>query len=115
MHVFVYGTLKRGQPRHRFLAGQTFVGTAATRPIYRMFNVGKYPALVRHGDGRSIAGEIWDVDETCLHTLDRVEGCELGLYVRAAVELLPPCDGLSAVTYLYLLPVEGLSDCGTCW
>jgi gamma-glutamylcyclotransferase (GGCT)/AIG2-like uncharacterized protein YtfP len=115
MHVFVYGTLKRGQPRHRFLAGQAFIAPAVTRPLYRMFNVGEYPALVRHADGRAIHGELWDVDDACVRTLDRVEGCDLGLYVRATVELSAPRDRLSAETYLYLLPIDGFADCGTCW
>jgi gamma-glutamylaminecyclotransferase len=115
MHLFVYGTLKRGQPRHPFLAAQTFVATAATRPLYRMFNVGEYPALVQHPAGRSIEGELWDVDEGCLRTLDRVEGCDVGLYLRQPVELLPPHEALSAVTYFYQQPVDGLADCGTRW
>jgi gamma-glutamylcyclotransferase (GGCT)/AIG2-like uncharacterized protein YtfP len=115
LFVFVYGTLKRGQARHRFLAGQTFVASATTRPTYRMFNVGEYPALVVHHEGRSIEGELWEIDEACLRTLDRVEGCDLGLYARESVELLPPFDALSAATYLYKLPVDGLADCGTRW
>jgi|SRR5580700_10110863 gamma-glutamylcyclotransferase (GGCT)/AIG2-like uncharacterized protein YtfP len=115
MHLFVYGTLKRGQPRHGFLAGQAFVANVATRPVYRLFNVGEYPALVQRHEGRSIEGELWEVDETCVCTLDRVEGCESGLYAREPVELLPPFDGLCALAYLYRLPVEGLADCGTHW
>jgi gamma-glutamylaminecyclotransferase len=115
MHLFVYGTLKRGQPRHRFLAGQKFVAATATQPRYRLFNVGEYPALVQHPDGRSIEGELWDVDEACLRTLDKVEGCDLGLYVRGPIELQAPHDWLVAMTYLYLLPVDGLADCGTRW
>jgi gamma-glutamylaminecyclotransferase len=115
MHLFVYGTLKRGQTRHPFLAGQTFVASATTRPSYRMFNVGEYPALVVHREGRSIEGELWKIDEACLRTLDRVEGCESGVYTRESVDLLPPFDALSAVTYLYELPVDGLADCGTRW
>ncbi|HXY36290.1 MAG TPA: gamma-glutamylcyclotransferase family protein [Planctomycetaceae bacterium] len=115
MHLFVYGTLKCGQPRNRFLAGQVFVALAATRPIYRMFNVGAYPALVRHREGRSIEGELWDVDEACLRALDRVEGCDLGLYAREGVELMPPFETASAVTYIYRLPTDGLADCGTRW
>ncbi|HET6323224.1 MAG TPA: gamma-glutamylcyclotransferase family protein [Planctomycetaceae bacterium] len=115
MHLFVYGTLKRGQPRHPFLANQTFVATAVTRPLYRMFNVGDYPALVRHREGRSIEGELWDVDEAYMFRLDRVEGCDVGLYAREPVELLPPYEALPAVTYLYQPPVDGLVDCGTRW
>jgi gamma-glutamylcyclotransferase (GGCT)/AIG2-like uncharacterized protein YtfP len=115
MYLFVYGTLKRGQPRHRFLVGQTFVATSVTRPFYRMFDVGEYPALVRHADGRSIEGELWEVAETCVRVLDAVEGCDAGLYVRAPVELVPPHDGLAAETYLYRLAVEGFADCGVRW
>jgi gamma-glutamylaminecyclotransferase len=115
MHLFVYGTLKRGQSRHRFLAGQTFVGSAVTRPLYRMFNVGEYPALVRHAEGRSIEGELWEVDKACLRTLDRVEGCPMGPYARVSVELSPPFEGLPAETYLYQLPIEGLAECGSRW
>ncbi len=115
MHLFVYGTLKRGQPRHHFLAAQTFVAVAVTRPLYRMFNVGDYPALVRHSSGRSIEGELWDVDDDCVPTLDRVEGSDAGLYLRQPVELLPPHESLVAVTYLYQQSVAGLADCGTRW
>jgi gamma-glutamylcyclotransferase (GGCT)/AIG2-like uncharacterized protein YtfP len=115
MHLFVYGTLKREQPRHQYLAGQTFVADAATRPKYRLYNVGKYPALIPHSEGRSIVGELWDVDEACLRTLDRVEGCDFGLYARKPVELLPPHESLEVATYFYLQPVEGLADCGTSW
>jgi gamma-glutamylcyclotransferase (GGCT)/AIG2-like uncharacterized protein YtfP len=115
MHLFVYGTLKRGQPRHPFLASQTFVAVAVTRPLYRMFDVGDYPALVRHSAGRSIEGELWEVDEDCVRMLDRVEGSDVGLYLREPVELLPPHESLSPVTYLYQQSVAGLADCGTCW
>jgi gamma-glutamylcyclotransferase (GGCT)/AIG2-like uncharacterized protein YtfP len=115
MHLFVYGTLKRGQPRQRFLAGQKFVAAAVTEPRYRLFNVGEYPALVPHPDGRSIEGELWDVDEACLRTLDKVEGCDVGLYARGPVKLQPPHARLAAVSYLYLPPVDGLADCGRSW
>jgi gamma-glutamylaminecyclotransferase len=115
MFLFVYGTLKRGQSRNRYLAGQQFVGAASTRATYRLFNVGEYPALVRHQDGRSIEGELWQVDEACLRALDRVEGCDEGLYAREVVELLPPYNGHRAVTYVYARPTEGLADCGTRW
>ncbi len=113
--LFVYGTLKRGQPRHRYLAEQTFVATAATRPAYRLFSVGDYPALVHRADGLSIEGELWEVYDACLRMLDRVEGVEQGLYAREPIELLPPHDGPNVATYVYCLSVDGLPDCGTHW
>ncbi len=115
MHLFVYGTLKRGQTRQRHLSGQRFVGVAQTRPLYRLYRVGDFPGLVHSPDGRSIAGELWEVDEPCVQSLDRVEGCDIGLYRRQAVELVPPHDTLDAFTYIYLHSVDGLPDCGSCW
>ena len=44
-HLFVYGTLMRGECRERHLAGQEFVGAAQTAPGFRLYNVGEYPAL----------------------------------------------------------------------
>ena len=115
MHLFVYGTLKRGEPRHRHLANQTFIAVARTRPVYRLFNLGEYPGLVRRADGLPIEGEIWEVDEACLRRLDRVEGCDEGLYCRSPVELASPYEGTPTVTYLYQKNVDGLPECGTRW
>jgi gamma-glutamylcyclotransferase (GGCT)/AIG2-like uncharacterized protein YtfP len=115
MLLFVYGTLKRGEPRHRYLAGQTLIATVATVPAYRLLSVVDYPALVRRDDGRSIEGELWQVDEACLRVLDQVEGIEQGLYAREPIELLPPHDGADVATYVYRLSVDGLPDCGTRW
>jgi gamma-glutamylaminecyclotransferase len=115
MRLFVYGTLKRGEPRHRFLAGQTFIAVASTRPLYRLYNLGEYPGLVPSPVGLSVQGELWDVDEACLKHLDQVEGCDLGLYRRGQVEMAPPHDALSTVTYLYQRSIAGAPDCGTRW
>lgn len=115
MRLFVYGTLKRGERRHGHLSGQTFVALARTRSVYRLYNLGEYPGLVRRADGLAIEGELWEVDEACLRRLDQVEGCDEGLYCRSPVDLAPPHDGLPAVTYLYHKNVEGASECGTRW
>jgi gamma-glutamylcyclotransferase (GGCT)/AIG2-like uncharacterized protein YtfP len=115
MYLFVYGTLKRGDCRHHFLAGQTFLAMVRTRPAYRMFKVGEFPGLVRAADGRSIEGELWDVDDACVAELDREEGFDIQLFLREPVELLPPHDSVKAVTYVYQREVHGMQDCGTCW
>jgi gamma-glutamylaminecyclotransferase len=115
MHLFVYGTLKRGQKRHRFLAGQKFVGTARTLPLYGLFNLGDYPGLVERSDGRSIEGELWEVDAASLPLLDQVEGCHEGLYRRANIQLLPPHDQLAVFSYFYEKNLDGAEDCGTRW
>lgn len=115
MRLFVYGTLKRGHGRHRLLTGQSFLGTARTRPFYRMYNVGEFPGMVRSADGLSIEGELWDVDERCLADLDREEGFGVLLYLRETVELAPPHEAETAIAYLYNRGVAGLPDCGTRW
>ncbi len=115
MHLFVYGTLKRGESRSRFLSGQRFIATAHTRPLYRLYDLGDYPGLVECGAGLSIKGELWDVHEACLMRLDQVEGCDMGLYRREPVKLAAPHDELSAVTYLYRKSIDGLADCGPQW
>ena len=114
--IFVYGTLKRGDVRSRALAGQTFLGECRTQPLYRLWDCGDYPALTQAGEnGRSIEGELYDVDAECLSRLDDVEGVDDGLYSRDVVRLLPPRDRQRVEAYFYRLPVEGLPDCGERW
>lgn len=115
-HVFVYGTLKRGGSNHHLLAGQKFIAVAHTEPVYKLYTLGNYPAMVDAAqDGRSIEGEIWDVDEPCLGRLDKLEGLDEGLYKRAPIRLQPPQDQAVVEGYLYLLDVAGHRDSGTIW
>lgn len=115
MRVFVYGTLKRGQCRARFLNGQQFLGEGRTAPIYRMVNCGEYPGLIESADGLAIEGEVWDVDQKCLAELDREECIDVGLYARRDIRLQAPHDQAVIEAYFYLGDVRGLPDCGTCW
>lgn len=115
--LFVYGTLKRDDVRSPMLNGQTYLGQATTAPRYRLYNVGEYPAMVEAMPlkltGRSIEGELWQIDATCLDRLDEEEGVDEGLYERRAVELLDYPDPVQS--YFYMQPVNGLADCGTAW
>lgn len=115
--LFIYGTLKRGDVRAPLLDGQQYLGQAKTAPLYRLFNVGNYPALVQAAPlnltGRSIQGELWQVDEPCLARLDEEEGVDEGLYERSTIELIG--SPAYAMTYLYRQPVDGLADCEECW
>ncbi len=115
--LFVYGTLKRGEVRASLLAGQQYLGQVKTTAAYRLFNTGDYPALVEAEPlslpGRSIHGELWQVDTACLARLDIEEGVDDGLYERREIVL---SDGTArAMTYLYRQPTEGLEDCGDTW
>jgi gamma-glutamylcyclotransferase (GGCT)/AIG2-like uncharacterized protein YtfP len=73
--LFLYGTLKRGQQSHHFLAGQEFLGTATTMPLYRLYALGWHPGMVLDPDnGVEIKGELWAVDDATLAKLDVYEG-----------------------------------------
>ena len=111
--LFVYGTLKRGFCRHRYLAGQRYLGQARTVPRYHMYCLGEYPGLIESPDGVAIEGEMWEIDDRCLQTLDAVEEVPVQ-YSREVAEL--EGDGIGKVeTYVYRLSIDGLADCGTCW
>ncbi|MFK7789319.1 MAG: gamma-glutamylcyclotransferase [Phycisphaeraceae bacterium] len=116
-HLFIYGTLKRGDVRAPLLNGQHFIGDVRTEPSYRLFDTGEYPALVEAEPlglvARSIRGELWKVDAACLVRLDLEEGLDEGLYARQSIKLLGRRQ--IAMGYLYLLPIDGMADCGDSW
>jgi gamma-glutamylcyclotransferase (GGCT)/AIG2-like uncharacterized protein YtfP len=114
--VFVYGTLKRGGSNHLFLQGQRFVAEVRTQPGFTLYSLGDYPGMVRSpGDTAGVTGELWEVDDTCLAELDRLEGLDAGLYERVDVLLAPNPHEASAQTYLYLRPHSGLLPLGSTW
>lgn len=111
--IFVYGTLKRGGLNHGHLRGQRFAGCARTRPEFRLYELDGFPGLVpTPEDGRSIQGEIWEVDLPCLARLDEFEGVGAGLYAREPIGLLPPDDSHPVEAYLFLGSVAGRRDLG---
>ena len=60
--LFVNGTLMRGEPLHRNLAGAKFLGSAKTAARYRLFSVHDvHPAMVRQTSGLGVAvkGELY--------------------------------------------------------
>lgn len=114
-HLFVYGTLMRGESRHRHLEGETFVAEVRSAPGYRLYDAGDYPALVEDAGGVSIVGELWQVSDSCLRELDDVEGVDEGLYARRRVSLLPPHAEIAADVYVYLESVTGMSEISPGW
>lgn len=99
-HVFVYGTLLRGEANHRLLATATFVGAAHTPPQFRMVSLGAFPGILA-GGRTAIAGEVYAVDAQTLAALDRLEG-HPRFYRRTEIALE---DGTRA--HAYVLPAEG--------
>ena len=69
--VFVYGTLKRGQPNHHLLASSRFLGLASLTGM-QLHDLGPFPMAIP-GEG-TIHGEVYGVPRATLPALDRLEG-----------------------------------------
>ncbi len=116
IHIFVYGTLKRGGHYSHFLTGQSFIGEAYTEPLYRMVDCGSYPGLYAvEENGISIQGEVWEVDAECRARLDVLEDVASGEYEVAPIRLLPPFDVQVVSTYFYRLASSVMPDAGDAW
>lgn len=109
--IFVYGTLKRDRSNHHWLKGQRFIAEARTQPIYRLYDMGGYPGMIRDDNGVAVEGEIWEVDSLGLTRLDVLEDIEGGEYERVLLEL----EGERVEGYLFLRDVSGRPDAGACW
>lgn len=109
--VFVYGTLKRGQQSTHLLAGQRFLGEAVTAPQYTLVELGWHPGMIR-GGGLAVAGELWEVDATCLAVLDEYEGVP-DLFTREPVEVDGHAGSVEA--YFYARQVPAGARTGAAW
>ncbi|XP_030636470.1 gamma-glutamylaminecyclotransferase B-like [Chanos chanos] len=93
-YIFVYGTLKRGQPNYyRMLDAANgkaeYCGRARTVEKYPLVIAGRYniPFLLNEpGEGQRVHGEIYSVDDQMLSFLDRFESCPT-IYQRTNVKL----------------------------
>ncbi len=78
--VFVYGTLKRGFPNHRYMTGATFIAEARTADAYPLVVGGAWftPYLIPDkGAGHHVKGEVWDVPDALMPALDELESVHL--------------------------------------
>ncbi|XP_011310621.1 putative gamma-glutamylcyclotransferase CG2811 isoform X2 [Fopius arisanus] len=79
--VFVYGTLKSGQPNHELLISSSngyakFIGIGKTLNKYPLVIASKYniPFLLKQpGVGHQVLGEVYDVDSKMMDKLDELE------------------------------------------
>lgn len=94
-HVFVYGTLKRGQYNHHWIEGGSYLGRRQLRGA-QLHHLGGYPMAVLHeGSDGVIHGELYRVNAAGLNRLDQLEGYP-GFYDRTELQL---CDGTTAWLY----------------
>ena len=99
--LFIYGTLMTGQRRNFYLTrdGAQCLGLGRTAPRYSLFRplLTDYPCMVEDDKrGVAVEGELWDVSEKCLESLDFVEGAPR-LFHRSLITL---DDGEQVQAYL---------------
>jgi gamma-glutamylaminecyclotransferase len=77
MKVFIYGTLKRGFALHaKGLNGANYLGDVETIEAYPLYIAGSFygPMMLdRPGEGLRVRGELFEIAEDRLATLDELE------------------------------------------
>ncbi|KAL5010318.1 hypothetical protein ScPMuIL_012623 [Solemya velum] len=95
-NIFVYGTLKRGQPNHPEMAqqGPTFVCSGVTESLFPLIigSTWNLPFLLFvKGTGKRINGEIYKITPKQLSWLDYFEG-HPDLYEREKITVITTND-----------------------
>ena len=96
-HVFVYGTLRRGEERdiNRLVPAPRWVGWASVAGT--LHHLGAYPGLVLGGQGL-VRGEVYEISPELERQLDEIEEVwpqQSGEYIRREVLVAldhPPAD-----------------------
>ena len=119
------------------MQAQRYLGTAQTEPIYGMYAYGGYPGMVDKAQAEqtgaradsSVFGEIYEVDEECVRSLDKIECVDVDLFERRLVHLkelhltrLPLFQATfdlmerkQAFAYIFKKSVAGCAECGSFW
>lgn len=100
-HVFVYGTLRRGEVNDINLLkpAPRFIGMGAIEGV--LYPMGWYPGLILEGPGR-VTGEIYAVSPALEMRLDEIEGLlpePSGEYAKR--EIMVSVDGRALPCFVY--------------
>lgn len=103
--VFVYGSLKKGKNNHRFMGNSKFIGQAYMEGA-ELYDVGAFPAL-KFVDDTSllVQGELYEVTEKTLKTLDILEG-HPDYYRRYFCTCLMDNKSIPCYVYEYAYPLD---------
>ncbi len=99
-HIFVYGTLRSGGANWRAHLAPARGDAAVTDAAYTMRSLGRFP-IVEAGGADAIVGEVFEVDDAALASLDRLEG-HPGWYQRVEIDVR--CGGAVRRVWMYLMP-----------
>ena len=102
LHVFVYGTLRRGGANdiNRLNPSPQFKGTAQVAG--RLFSLGDYPGI-RLGAGDMVVGEVYAISPRLEAVLDKIEGMAPtpdGQYEKAFIQVELGAQSLTCLIYV---------------
>ena len=102
LHVFVYGTLRRGGTNdiNRLSPPPRFKGAAQVAG--RFFSLGAYPGI-QLGAGGMVVGEVYAIASELEAVLDEIEGLAPtpdGQYEKAAIQVAVGSQNLSCLIYV---------------
>lgn len=109
--VFVFGTIRKGQPRHYLLEGSNFIGYGVIEgfDLYYIYNL--FPGVV-DGKGK-VVGEVYEVDQDKLYSLDEAEdvvsikNIDVGLSKRVKVKVkMDNGKEINAWCYVFIQDLE---------
>src|SRR5688572_16498766 len=92
--LFVYDTLRQGEPLHGQLGDCRFIAVACTLPVFSLVDLGPHAALLR-GGSTAVVGELYAVTREARRHLDVERQVPL-LFNRENVQL---ADGSEAEAY----------------
>ena len=114
--VFVFGTLKEGFPNFAVNKGVRVPGTFRTRDRFPLYLVGERHVpwmLDLRGEGERVVGEVYEVDDTALAAMDRLERvAEPDGYRRVAIPVEGDDAPLEVFAYLKFAPHLVRSEAG---
>jgi len=111
LYLFVYGSMRKGQPNHRLLdePGVQFIGYFTTLdPMYMIGLKSKsFPYVVTeqiHEDLKPtpITGELYEITPAVLEKLDALEGHPT-YYIRRPVVVFNEKEAKTRLAYMYIL------------
>ncbi|XP_063908247.1 putative gamma-glutamylcyclotransferase CG2811 isoform X2 [Zophobas morio] len=108
--VFVYGTLKRGEPNHGWFSKDAggyfkFMGEAKTVEKYPLIIGTKYNIpflLYSPGEGTNVKGELYEVNDKVFANLDILED-HPNYYIREEREVQCLEDNKKVTTWIYFI------------
>nr|XP_023030271.1 putative gamma-glutamylcyclotransferase CG2811 isoform X1 [Leptinotarsa decemlineata]XP_023030272.1 putative gamma-glutamylcyclotransferase CG2811 isoform X1 [Leptinotarsa decemlineata] len=114
--VFVYGTLKKGEPNHFWFSKSSegfckYLCDAKTKEKFPLIIATEYniPFLLHSpGNGYQVKGEVYEVDDKVMADLDDLEGYP-GFYARDIYDVIP-LDGPESTMKVWIYLIKNYKE-----